>query len=124
MSATESVIARNWTEFFSATTSLAKRISLLQDGQMLAPVLRAQARSSFAAGASAKVLKVTILSPTQAQVSYTILVGGKPVLARQTGIAVYQDHTWKVGLASFCSLLALENGGKTTGLPAVCKAAT
>ena len=38
-------------------------------------------------------------------------------------MAVYQDGTWKVGLASFCGLLALENGGKTSGLPAACKSA-
>jgi hypothetical protein len=38
-----------------------------------------------------------------------------------SGVAVYQDRTWKVGLASFCSLMALENGGKTSSLPSACK---
>jgi hypothetical protein len=29
----------------------------------------------------------------------------------------------KVGIASFCALLTMENGGKTAKLPAACKAA-
>jgi len=37
---------------------------------------------------------------------------------------VYQDGSWKVGESSFCGLLILENGGKTTGLPAACSAAS
>jgi hypothetical protein len=62
-------------------------------------------------------------SATQAKVTYSILVGGQPALANQSGVAVYQDGTWKVGLASFCGLLALENGGKTSSLPAACQTA-
>jgi hypothetical protein len=72
---------------------------------------------------SAKVTKVTLVSPTQAKVTYSILESGQPVLSNQTGVAVYQDGTWKVGIASFCGLLAMENGGKTSSLPAACKAA-
>ena len=51
------------------------------------------------------------------------VIGGQSALANQAGVAVLQDGTWKVGLASFCGLLALENGGKTSGLPAACKSA-
>jgi hypothetical protein len=36
---------------------------------------------------------------------------------------VYSGGTWKVGVASFCRLLALEDGGKTSSLPAACKTA-
>jgi hypothetical protein len=63
------------------------------------------------------------VSPTQAKVTYSILIGGSPALSNQTGTAVLQGGTWKVGLASFCGLLALENGGKTSGLPSVCRSA-
>jgi hypothetical protein len=124
MPAAESVIMKNWAEFFSAKAPLAKRISLVQDGQEFASVLKAQAGSTLAAEASAQVLKATGVSSTQARVAYTILLDGKPALRHQTGIAVYQSGTWKVGIASFCSLLDLENGGKTSSQPAVCKAAT
>ena len=54
--------------------------------------------------------------------TYSILVSGKEALPNQSGVAVYQDGSWKVGEASFCGLLILENGGKTTGLPAPCSA--
>ncbi len=54
--------------------------------------------------------------------TYSILVSGTPALTNQAGVAVYQDGTWKVGDASFCGLLTIENGGNTASLPAACKA--
>jgi hypothetical protein len=122
-SSTQSVIAANWTAFFNPKTPVAKRISLLQDGQEFATIIKSQASSSLAAQASAKVTKVTLISATQAKVIYTILENGKPALSNQAGVAVLQDGIWKVGIASFCSLLALENGGNTASLPAACKTA-
>jgi hypothetical protein len=119
----QSVIAANWMAFFDPKTPVDKRISLLQDGQQFAAVIRSQSSSALAAQASAKVTSVTLVSATRAKVVYTIVEGGRPALANQTGVAVYQDGTWKVGLASFCSLLAMENGGKTSSLPAVCTTA-
>ena len=122
-SSAQSQIEADWIAFFNPKTPVAKRISLLQDGQEFASIIRSQASSALAAGVSVKVTKVTPMSPARAKVTYTILESGKPVLANQSGVAVYQDGTWKVGIASFCALLAMENGGKTSGLPAACKAA-
>jgi hypothetical protein len=116
-------IAKNWAAFFSAKTPVATRISLLQDGQTFASVIRSQAGSGLAASATAKVTKVTLISPSKGKVTYTILLGGQPALSGQSGVAVLQDGTWKVGLASFCGLLATENGGKTAGLPVACRSA-
>ncbi len=118
-----STIAANWATFFNAKTPVAKRVSLLQDGQMFQSIIKSQAGSGLAASATAKVTKVTMVSSTQAKVTYSILIGGQPALANRAGVAVLQDGTWKVGLASFCGLLAVENGGKTSGLPAACKSA-
>ena len=118
-----STIAANWATFFNAKTPVAKRVSLLQDGQTFQSIIKSQAGSGLAASATAKVTKVTMVSSTQAKVTYSILIGGQSALANQAGVAVLQDGTWKVGLASFCGLLALENGGKTSGLPAACKSA-
>ncbi len=118
-----STIAKNWAAFFNAKTPVAKRVSLLQDGQTFQSIIKSQAGGGLAASATAKVTKVTVVSSTQAKVTYSILLGGQTALANRTGVAVYQDGTWKVGLASFCGLLALENGGKTSGLPAACKSA-
>jgi hypothetical protein len=122
-SGVESQITANWETFFSAATPTSRRVELLQNGQTFAAVLSAQAKSPLASSASAKVRKVTMVSATQATVSYDIVVGGSPALTNRTGVAVLQNGTWKVGDASFCGLLTLENGGKTAGLPSVCRSA-
>jgi len=119
-SSAQQAITTNWEAFFNPQTPVAKRVSLLQHGSLFASVIRAQAGSSLASQASAKVTKVTVTSPTQADVTYTILLAGAPVLKNQHGVAVNEGGTWKVGVTSFCGLLTVENNGKT---PTVCKAA-
>jgi hypothetical protein len=116
-------ITANWTAFFDAKTPTATRVSLLQDGPTFASIIKAQAGSGLASEATAKVTKVVVTSPTQATVTYSILVGGQSALANQSGVAVYQGGIWKVGVASFCGLLNLEFAGKTSSLPAACKTA-
>ncbi len=118
--AAQSEIEANWAAFFSAGTPVAKRVTLLENGQVFEAVIKAQAGSALASSATSKVTKVTIESPTQAKVTYSILVGGQPALSNQAGVAVQQDGVWKVGDASFCGLLTVENNGKTSGLPAAC----
>ncbi len=124
MTASEQAVAKDWTAFFSAKTPVSKRVLLLQDGSTFAAVIKAQASSSLASSATAKVTKVTIMSPNkEADVTYSILVAGTPALSNQKGIAVYKNGSWQVGVASFCGLLATENGGKTSSLPPACKSA-
>lgn len=120
--AAKSEIKSNWATFFDGKTPVPKRVALLQNGQVFAPVIRAQAGSPLATAATAKVTKVTLVSASEANVVYTILVGGKPALSNQHGIAVFEDGTWKVGDASFCGLLTIENNGDTSSLPAACRA--
>jgi hypothetical protein len=115
-------ITSNWETFFNGKTPVSQRVSLVQDGSQFQSVISAQAGSALASGATAKVTKVTVTSPTQATVKYDILEGGTPALSNQTGTAILQNGTWKVGVTSFCGLLTLENGGKTSGLPAACQA--
>ena len=103
---------------------MAKRVSLLQDGSTFASIIKSQAGSGLAATATAQVTKVTVITSSEAEVTYSILVGGTPELKDQKGTAVLQDGTWKVGVASFCGLLTLENGGSTSSLPAACKSGT
>jgi hypothetical protein len=124
VSADEKAITANWTAFFNPKTSVAQRVSLLQDGSAFESVIKAQAGSALAGSASAQVVKVTVITTSEAAVTYNVLLAGTPALKNQAGTAVYQDGTWKVGVASFCSLLTLENSGKTSGLPSVCKSAT
>jgi hypothetical protein len=116
-------ITTNWEAFFNAKTPTTQRVALLQDGTQFESVIKAQSGSGLAALATAKVTHVVITSPTMATVTYDILVSGTPQLKNQTGVAVNQNGTWKVGVTSFCGLLTLENAGKTSGLPAACKSA-
>ena len=119
----EKTIAANWTAFFNPKTPVAQRVSLLQDGSEFASIIQAQAGGGLAAAASAQVTKVTVISTTQAGVTYNILLDGQPALKSQSGTAVFQDGTWKVGVTSFCNLLSLENSGNSSKLPAACKSA-
>jgi hypothetical protein len=116
-------IRSHWSKFFTTGTPVSERIKLLQDGREFSSIIASQARSPRAAHASAMVTKVVLLSATQARVTYSVMENGKTVLPNQTGVAVYSGGTWKVGVASFCRLLALEKGGKTSSLPAACRAA-
>jgi hypothetical protein len=66
----------------------------------------------------AKVKSVTVTSSTQATVAYDLDgPGGVALLANQSGTAVLESGTWKVGDASFCGLLTLAGGT----VPSACK---
>jgi hypothetical protein len=73
----------------------------------------------MAESVTAKVSKVTLKSASTATVVYSLDLGGKPALVNQQGEAILQGGTWKVGVQSFCALLAMEG----TKLP-VCKASS
>ena len=106
--ATQAKIKADWVAFFSGTTPAKHKIALLQNGQSFAAIIKAQASNSMSQSSAAKVLSVSVTSKTQAKVRYTITLGGQPALSNQTGVAVLQGGTWKVGDQSFCALLALE----------------
>jgi hypothetical protein len=119
-SAASAQIRADWQEFFSTKTPVATRISLLQNGSAFASILRSQASSPLAASAASSVSAVTVESPEQAKVTYSILLHGTPALKNEPGLAVHQNGTWKVGDQSFCALLILESSGKA---PAACASA-
>jgi hypothetical protein len=56
-------------------------------------------------------------SATSATVNYNLVSGSSTLLSGQTGTAVYEDGTWKVGDASLCGLFKLVPGGT---VPAAC----
>jgi hypothetical protein len=112
-------ISTNFATFFNINTSVAKRVSLLQDGSQFASIITAQAHNPLAAGLTAKVKSVSNVTSSQADVKYDLVVGGSKV--PMTGNAVYENGTWKVGAATFCGLLTLEGLKK---MPAACSSAT
>ena len=117
-------VKADWHKSFNTKTPAAERVKLLQSGTVFAPVIQAQAGPSLASAATTKATRVQTTGPDHAKVTYTILISGQPALRDQTGIAVWQDGTSKVGAASFCGGLTLEDGRKAAGLSASCHAGT
>jgi hypothetical protein len=114
-------IKANWTKFFDFKTATSQQVALLQNGSQFTSAINNMKSSPLAAGANAKVLSVSNVTATQATVKYDVLLGTTVALPNQTGTAVFQDGTWKVGDGSLCGLLSLEL--KKSQLPAACSSA-
>lgn len=110
-------VRQAWQTFFAGTTSASQKVQLLQNGQQFAKVIQAQAGLPMAQGTQATVSKVTVTSPTTADVIYSISIGGQVALAHQKGQAVKQGGMWKVGDKSFQALLSMEGQGMPSTLP-------
>ena len=105
---TKAAIKKNWEAFFDGSTSAAKRISLLENGEQFAKTITAVSASPLAKRAKAQVTSVSLDGPTTATVTFSLLLGATPVLKGVKGSAVLVNGTWKVGVASFCQLAALQ----------------
>jgi hypothetical protein len=116
-SAAVTQITANWEKFFSASTPLSQRVALLQNGSQFSSAINDFSKLPLAGGIGAKVTGVTVTSATSATVTYAIVSGSTTLLGGQSGTAVYQDGTWKVGDASLCGLFKLVPGGS---VPAAC----
>ncbi|MBY8859807.1 hypothetical protein K7711_25290 [Nocardia sp. CA2R105] len=108
--ATTQAITEVFTKFFDAKTSAADKATLVEKGDAFAPVLQAQASNPQAQGTSATVSAVTLDDPTHATVTYSIVMGGNPVLPNQAGKAVQDAGKWKVAAATFCQLMTMQGG--------------
>ena len=118
-SAATAQITANWEKFFNASTPTSERVALLQNGAAFAVAI--SGLSHLVSGLGATVTSVTVTSPTSATVKYNLTASGSTLLSGETGTAVYDNGTWKVGDASLCGLLKLVPGGST---PAACSSAT
>ena len=120
-SAAVAQITANWEKFFSSSTPVAEKATLLQNGSTFEAAIKAFANFPLASSLGAKVTKVTVNSATSATVTYSITTSsGSTLLANQQGTAVYQDGMWKVGDASLCGLFKLIPGGT---VPSACSSA-
>jgi hypothetical protein len=106
----EAQIKSAYEKFFSSNTSLPGRVALLQNGPQFKSVIQSFASNPFAKNLSATVSSVTLEPGNKAKVVYKVNLSGAS-LGKQTGFAVLQNGTWKVGYASLCKLIAL--GGTT-----------
>jgi ABC-type glycerol-3-phosphate transport system substrate-binding protein len=104
-----------YVKFFSSKTDVAGKVKLLQNGEQFKPVIKVFASNPLASDVSATVSSVTLQGADKAKVVYAVKFGGSS-LPEQTGTAVRENGTWKVGNASLCKLIALSG---TT--PSACK---
>jgi hypothetical protein len=116
-SAAVAEITANWEKFFNFGTPTSERVALLQNGSAFSSAISALSKIPLASGIGAKVTSVTVNSATSATVNYNLVSGSSTLLSGQTGKAVYEDGTWKVGDASLCGLFKLVPGGT---VPAAC----
>jgi hypothetical protein len=111
-----------WQTFFNGAVPIPRRLELLQNGQQFATFVRSQEKTSLGSlvlSASAKVSSVTLQPSGQASVTYTVLLGGKPLAKNLVGAAVYVGGSWKVAVTTFCGMLHVAYG-KASHLPAAC----
>jgi hypothetical protein len=113
--AAQAQIKSAYQKFFSGKTSIPDRVAVLQDGPKFKALVTSFANNPLAKNVNVTVSKVTLQGANNAKVVYIVKLGGAG-LPKQTGTAVLQNGTWKVGSASLCKLVALQ--GST---PSVCK---
>jgi ABC-type glycerol-3-phosphate transport system substrate-binding protein len=104
-----------YVKFFSGKTPVSDRIAVLQNGSKFKDVVTSFANNPLAKNVNVTVSSVTLEGGENAKVVYTVKLGGAG-LPKQTGTAVRENGTWKVGSASLCKLVALQ--GST---PSACK---
>jgi hypothetical protein len=116
------VITTNWTTFFDGNNpNSGVKLALLQNNGKLAATFQKNfaGNASTAAMTAAKVTNVTVLPASQCQqaavpspcakVSYDLVnrQNGSPLLAGQTGYAVFVNGKWQISENTFCALIAL-----------------
>jgi hypothetical protein len=116
-------IKADWAEFFNTSTPNDKRASLLQNGGAFATAIKALAANPLASSVSSKVDSVTLTSATTAKVKYDLTAAGQTVAAGQTGSAVYENGSWKIGDDIFCGLLKEGAALLNITVPAACSSA-
>ncbi|MDX3536599.1 hypothetical protein PV721_19900 [Streptomyces sp. MB09-01] len=105
--AAKAQIEKTWATFFDPDTSFKEKAELLQHGEMLAVLLGLFGADTDAPDTSVEITDITFTSPTEAEVTYDLLVSGVPALEDSKGVAVLDDGVWKVSLKSLCGLIEL-----------------
>jgi len=96
-----------WETFFSAASTVAQKVALLQDGTAFTAFITAQERNPSLSHVTSKVTAVTITG-SSANVTYTVQLSAKASFGPLTGTAVEVGSTWLVSKATFCGLVQLE----------------
>ncbi|MEU4842523.1 hypothetical protein [Nocardia testacea] len=109
---TQKEITDAFVTFFDGKAPAATRAGLVEKGDAFAPMLEGMAADPRASGTSVTVSAVQLVDDKTADVTYTLLLGGNPVLPDQSGQAIKEGSAWKVAAMTFCSLLAVQGSGE------------
>ena len=113
--AAKAQIRSAYAKFFAGKTSVADRVAVLQNGSKFKGLVTSFANNPLAKNVKVAVASVTLDGADEAKVGYVVSLGGAS-LPKQSGTAVLQNGSWKVGYASLCKLVSLQ--GST---PSACK---
>ncbi|MEV4241494.1 hypothetical protein AB0J47_40760 [Nocardia sp. NPDC049737] len=111
--ATTKAISDAYILFFDGKAAPDKRAAGVERGSEFLTLLQGQAADPQAQSTSVTVSAVKLTGAGHADVTYTLLMGGNPVLPDQTGEAIQEAGQWKVAATTYCALMALQ-GGKST----------
>ncbi|MEU6260660.1 hypothetical protein [Streptomyces sp. NPDC047043] len=109
-------ISKNWQKFFDPKTSLAEKQKVLENGEQMAPVLKAFSGDKRGGQVQAKVQTIEFTKADEATVTYALTLNGATALPKASGTSVEQDGTWKVSVNTLCALVQLS--GDASGSPA------
>jgi len=115
--AAEKEVKKNWQKFFDPKTSTKEKQAVLENGDKMGPVLAAFSGDDRGGQVEARVTKVQFTSPTEATVTYTLLLNGATALPDASGKSVEQDGTWKVSVTTLCALVQLSGNASASALP-------
>lgn len=115
--AAEKEVKENWQKFFDPKTSTKEKQAVLENGDKMGPVLAAFSGDDRGGQVKAEVTKVEFTAPTDATVTYTLLLNGATALPDASGTAVEQDGTWKVSVTTLCALVQLSGNATASALP-------
>jgi hypothetical protein len=110
-------IKKNWATFFDPASSAPQKLAVLEHGSAMGPVLRAFSGDERGGESRAAVRKVEFTGPTEATVTYDLVVGGATALPGASGTAVQEGGTWKVSVRTLCALVRLSGNASASALP-------
>ncbi|MFC8371331.1 MULTISPECIES: hypothetical protein [unclassified Streptomyces] len=113
----EQEIRQNWEKFFDPQTPVEEKKKLLQNGELLGPVLEAFSGDNRVGQVKAEVTEIAFISPTEADVTFTLTLRGATALPDASGVAVDDDGTWKVSVKSLCALVQLSGDESPPDIP-------
>ena len=108
-----------WTDFFSKSTPIAQKETLLENGSAMSGAVQAFSTNPMVGQVTASVQKVTFPSADKADVTYSISLDGHVVENSMAGTAVYENGKWLVSDTTLCGLLQLaqSTSGSSAAIP-------